>query len=288
MGASLTKEEQAIVDQVCKEPRDDQAIKQAVISWREGKEALNKAVACNEADFLVFVKKSGLWGAFVEDQAEHMASFIERTPVKAQKTKEEWNLEIYQKIMADEDYSKQLAKLWFHAADTDHSGSVDLKEFLTFLLPMTSQDPKVKAALVFQIYDADGDGFINAAELRTILELDRQLFKLSTTLMKEKVIGSFFIRYIEAFRVAGSISFDATLAGNALVHDAAHTDATVKLAFSMFDKNVDDKLSLEEFVKWRVDQQSQWRQQYLALVQEDAKKHMNDFLQQHVPEKSAK
>jgi len=287
MGNSLTKEEQAIVEQVCKKGDDEEGIKEAVISWREGSENLKKTVACNETDFLEFIKKSGIWSAFVLDQAAHMGTFSERPTAadNVNRPKQDWKTDFYQYIMADEEYSKELAKLWFHEADSDHSGAVDLKEFLTFILPLLSQNPKAKAERVFHIYDTDGDGFLSAAEIKSILELDRKYFNLASNWLKKSALDSFLIKHIEMFKTVASFSFDASIAANDLVHDEAHTESVLKMIFEMFDKNLDGKLSLDEFVKWRVDEQKEWHNKYTALVGADAQKKVEEMAKEAAAKK---
>mmetsp|Transcript_26345 Transcript_26345/g.49424 ORF Transcript_26345/g.49424 Transcript_26345/m.49424 type:complete len:247 (-) Transcript_26345:169-909(-) len=74
----------------------------------------------------------------------------------------------FQKAMLFRDSS--LLEQIFRVFDTDHDGSISFSEFISCLSTFSSKGtPEEKLRLSFQIYDADGDNFIDKGELRGLV-----------------------------------------------------------------------------------------------------------------------
>ncbi|XP_071501185.1 NADPH oxidase 5-like [Diadema antillarum] len=61
------------------------------------------------------------------------------------------------------------AERFFELIDTDRSGSISLKELIGALRLLVYGSPQDKLHFLFQVYDADGSGFIEFDELKTVL-----------------------------------------------------------------------------------------------------------------------
>lgn len=62
-----------------------------------------------------------------------------------------------------------LGDRFFTVLDTDASGYIDHREFLTGLFRVFCSSFDEKADFVFEIYDFDGDGFISKIDISTIM-----------------------------------------------------------------------------------------------------------------------
>ncbi|XP_013789730.1 NADPH oxidase 5-like [Limulus polyphemus] len=99
-------------------------------------------------------------------------------------------------------FSERMFKLY----DTDNSGSVSLEEFLSGIKKFAQQGPEEKLKVVFDIYDIDGDGFLERAELYTVVKACMQENGLSFTNDQiEDLTGTLFEK--ADVDHSGSISF---------------------------------------------------------------------------------
>ena len=93
----------------------------------------------------------------------------------------------------------------------------------------------MKNSKIFEILDADGDGFINESEL----DIGLQLYGLAYIILNDIILDSFvsikylFFCFCVAYRY-GLLSF---------------TDRKVKKLFQRVDTNNDGKIDLSEFIK---------------------------------------
>jgi Ca2+-binding EF-hand superfamily protein len=109
--------------------------------------------------------------------------------------------------------------LIFRAYDTDDSGSIDFKEFISVLSILQRGSPSEKLEMSFNIYDLDGDGEITKPEL-------------------VKIVSSIFkVRLIAGEGVEG-------VSDNKGWKNA---DAFVDHLFSELDINKDGKITKEEY-----------------------------------------
>lgn len=54
-------------------------------------------------------------------------------------------------------------------SDKDSDSFLSLIEFISIILKANSSDMSIKMKLVFDLYDFDGNGFINAQDVKTLL-----------------------------------------------------------------------------------------------------------------------
>ncbi|CAG7821382.1 unnamed protein product, partial [Allacma fusca] len=83
----------------------------------------------------------------------------------------------------------------FEIFDQDASGSISLQEFLDCMHQFTGQNPDDKIHFLFKVYDVDGDGLIQAAELQQVMTAcmeengmkfsDEQINKLTMALFED-------------------------------------------------------------------------------------------------------
>ena len=64
------------------------------------------------------------------------------------------------------------AHLLLGSADEDHSGEIDMMEFISIMTtPVTSQDLEEELRATFRAFDKDGNGTINANELKRFVRV---------------------------------------------------------------------------------------------------------------------
>ena len=64
------------------------------------------------------------------------------------------------------------AQLLLGSADEDHSGGIDMREFISIMTtPITSQDLEEELRATFGVFDKDGNGTINANELKRFVRV---------------------------------------------------------------------------------------------------------------------
>jgi len=117
----------------------------------------------------------------------------------------------------------------FVLLDTDNSGTIDLREFITGLSCLCKGTPEEKIRVTFKAYDLDNSGFIDQNEL--------------TIMFKNAWISGF--RMLSAAHPEES----GTLSPSEL--DTFSTEiatAFASQAFDVLDANHDGKISFEEFV----------------------------------------
>jgi len=62
-----------------------------------------------------------------------------------------------------------LGERFFHVMDSDNSGYLDQREFLTGLFRLYCSTFDEKVELIFEIYDFDGDGFVTKNDISTVM-----------------------------------------------------------------------------------------------------------------------
>ncbi|CAF0914065.1 unnamed protein product [Rotaria sordida] len=69
------------------------------------------------------------------------------------------------------------AQLLLGSADEDHSGGIDMREFISIMTtPIKPEDLEDELRATFRVFDKDGKGTINANELKRFVRLwDREL-----------------------------------------------------------------------------------------------------------------
>ncbi len=73
------------------------------------------------------------------------------------------------------------AQLLLGSADEDHSGGIDMREFISIMTtPIKSEDLEEELRATFRVFDKDGNGTINANELKRFVRVRKKefLFKL--------------------------------------------------------------------------------------------------------------
>jgi len=73
------------------------------------------------------------------------------------------------------------AQLLLGSADEDHSGGIDMREFISIMTtPINSEDLEEELRATFRVFDKDGNGTINANELKRFVRVRKKefLFKL--------------------------------------------------------------------------------------------------------------
>jgi len=117
----------------------------------------------------------------------------------------------------------------FVLLDTDNSGTIDLREFITGLSFLTKGTPEEKIRLTFRAYDLDKSGFIDRAEL--------------TLMFKNAWLSGFRMLCAAHPEESNSLSNDE------LEKFSSEISSTFAMqAFDVLDANHDNKISYEEFV----------------------------------------
>ncbi|CAF2394579.1 unnamed protein product [Rotaria sp. Silwood2] len=73
---------------------------------------------------------------------------------------------------ADMTFAENEAELLVGSADEDHSGGIDMREFISIMTThVNPQDLEEELRQTFQVFDKDGNGTINANELKRFVRL---------------------------------------------------------------------------------------------------------------------
>ncbi|CAF0765252.1 unnamed protein product [Adineta steineri] len=73
---------------------------------------------------------------------------------------------------ADMKLTKNEAQLLLGSADDDHSNGIDMREFISMMTtPINQQDLEEELRGTFSVFDKDGNGTINANELKRFVRL---------------------------------------------------------------------------------------------------------------------
>ncbi|UJR10798.1 hypothetical protein I4U23_014986 [Adineta vaga] len=73
---------------------------------------------------------------------------------------------------ADMTLAENEAQLLLGSADEDHSGGIDMREFISIMTtPINQQDLDEELRATFRVFDKDGNGTINANELKRFVRL---------------------------------------------------------------------------------------------------------------------
>ncbi|XP_004206924.2 neurocalcin homolog isoform X2 [Hydra vulgaris] len=118
--------------------------------------------------------------------------------------------DIYSKFYGTTE-AKKFAEHLFRTFDTNHDGTIDFREFMCSLSITTRGTMEEKLRWAFMVYDVDGNGSITSNEVLAIVKSIK------------KMIGN--------------------------INDKNASDERILSLFSKFDKNHDNKLSLQEFVE---------------------------------------
>jgi len=71
------------------------------------------------------------------------------------------------------------AQLLLGSADEDHSGGIDMREFISIMTtPITSEDLEEELHATFRVFDKDENGTINANELKRFVRVRKRIFIL--------------------------------------------------------------------------------------------------------------
>lgn len=66
------------------------------------------------------------------------------------------------------------AQLLLGSADEDHSGGIDMREFISIMTtPINEQDLEEELRATFRVFDKDANGTINATELKRFVRVSR-------------------------------------------------------------------------------------------------------------------
>ncbi|XP_022235749.1 NADPH oxidase 5-like [Limulus polyphemus] len=120
----------------------------------------------------------------------------------------ELNLDQFKKIIQSKNtfFSERVFQLY----DTDNLGSISLEKFLQGIKKFAIQKPEEKLKSIFDIYDIDGDGFLQPSELDMVVKecmqengltfTDVQLQDLVMTLFEEADVDKSGVISFEKFR----------------------------------------------------------------------------------------
>jgi len=146
-----------------------------------------------------------------EKEIQDFYKEFKKTSPKGRIGKEEM-IKLYKKVYPKGDPTAVVEEM-LRVYDTDKDGTVDFREFLTGLSAantQASEDNKLKFA--FEMFDADGSGYISNAEMH----------RLVRALYKAQAYGKY---------------------------DEAVADTVGSLMFQQLDKNRDNRISATEFVE---------------------------------------
>ncbi|CAF4906077.1 unnamed protein product [Rotaria socialis] len=75
-------------------------------------------------------------------------------------------------LLKDMKFAENEAQLLVGSADEDHSGGIDMREFISIMTTSVNpQDLEEELRQTFQTFDKDGSGTINANELKRFVRL---------------------------------------------------------------------------------------------------------------------
>ena len=80
--------------------------------------------------------------------------------------------EEYRVVRVDMVLVENEAQLLLGSADEDHSGGIDMREFISIMTtPINQQDLEEELRATFRVFDKDGNGTINANELKRFVRV---------------------------------------------------------------------------------------------------------------------
>ncbi len=79
---------------------------------------------------------------------------------------------IYLFVLEDMILAENEAQLLVGSADEDHSGGIDMREFISIMTtPINPQDLEEELRATFRVFDKDGNGTINANGLKRFIRV---------------------------------------------------------------------------------------------------------------------
>jgi len=170
-----------------------------------------------EEDIRQLMETSGLERMQVE---EHFNSFKAEHPDGKMKKKE--FKEMMSKALPKKDASK-MEKHVFRVYDTNNDGFIDFVEFMVVYYVMADGSPEEVLLKIFRIFDINSDGVISKKEL--------------TRLVKD-MYGIISAESPDTVRISEIVE----------TFESASKDMIAKGAFAEMDKDVDGKISKDEFI----------------------------------------
>merc|ERR1711874_494131 len=125
-------------------------------------------------------------------------------------------------------YSDQLGKLVFRMYDANNDGYIDFREFMVVLYVMSSGTPEQNLRQIFRVFDINSDGAISLKELRRVVKvLSKLITDADVEKMSEEVIAKTAFKEMDD-NGDGSVSEDEFIAA-CLSHKKVCTTLTLKI-----------------------------------------------------------